>query len=262
MRKIFYLTLFSLLLVSCKKGEYVEAFENLSNVYLSGNFNGISIYRNDQQIFITQNSIKVPIGQATYRFLDVDGKRLLEEMVAFDNTMDTISLLNNGESSLLLRSLGNIAVNPERFKIDLANIGMFNNGAEVNIVACMADGSLMPVSEPEIISNISNRFANNFAEFELGGYASSTYAETAGYYILFYPVDSEMEPYLHDGYPILFALALAPHNDNTVEPAGLNKVYQIALRDDVPSDYLGMIPGIGIYPEGSSAYFVYALQSK
>lgn len=262
MRKLFYLVVVSLLFGACQKGEYVEAFDNLSTIYLSGNFANISIDRNDERLSVAQNLIRVPVGEATYRFSDAEGNVLLEELVTFDNTRDTISFLFNGENSLLLRSLGNVSVNPQRFKIDMANIGAFNNGGEVNVVACMVDEFLMPLSEPETISDVTNTFTNNFVELELGGYASSPFAQTAGYYIFFYPVDGNMEPYLQDGYPIAFAMSLSRHQNNATDPIGLQKVYQIALRDDVPSDYLGMVPGVGIYPEGSSIYFLFAQQSK
>ncbi len=255
MKKIFYTLIFVFLLAGCKKGEEVPVFEELSTVFLSSGFNNVTIYKDNQRVSVQQSSMKVPSGEALYRFQDVEGVPLLEQVLEFSAGLDTISFVSDGENSLLLRSLAKIAVDPTKLKVDVANLGAFANGRDVNLMVYKVDASSLEVlGEGEPIPNVSRTFSNNFNTLDLDGIASDPDAHNK-FSLFLYVMDDDMQPVLKDGSPIVFLLSLASTEAVT------NKVYQLVLRDS-PDFEMGMIEGFGIYPDGSYFYSLTAQQSK
>ena len=207
MKKIYLLISLIMSMMACQKGEMVSSYQEFSEVLFSEPLpSGMQIYRNGDVLTISgQQRVKTPMGEATYTFVDGTGTVLLEQMLAFDKRRDTVSFIEDGEASYVLRSLADVAVNPARIKLDIANLSAFTEGNPVNIQAYKVDNlTLAPLGEPETMSNVSSVFTHNFYELDLGGYAALPVAEVGNYAILLYLVDREGQPYRINGYPVAY----------------------------------------------------------
>lgn len=251
MRNILYLfiVLYTAIgVISCEKGEKLTDYEELVILQFNGLPNGTKVFRNGAEVSASgSRSYKVPVGEATYSFEDQEGNVIMEQRMDVTGPL-SITVFDSGSGFVLVTPIDEIEVNPDKLKLDVANLTSVAESDKVNLAVYRLNLNFEAVTEPTIITEVSSGFKDEFIEVEFGDLSVIENGETG----IIYMLDENMEPYRKDGLPIGFLL--------TLDAADLDKVYKIILSE---KDELGALEGpFGAYEEGFYGYFATTLLSK
>lgn len=246
-KHIFYLLLIGMLggvLQSCEKGEVVTTYEELAVLQFNGLPNGTTVFRNEAQVPASgDQSYKVPLGKATYRFEDAEGKLVMEQELEVTNTTKPITVFDSGDGLLLVTPIDDVEVNPTKLKVDIVNLSSFHNeDKEVTLAIYRMNLFFEVVTQATYIDNVKSVFADEFVEVDFGDLTNFENGEGG----LIYVLDENREPYRKEGLPVAFVFV--PTIRYPSGTAELDKVYKIILKEE---EFDGPLEGpFGAYPEG------------
>lgn len=234
-------------LSSCKKGDKVFGYEELSKVRISNLPASYQLYYNDQLAALDRTGVYfLPLGEAALTVINEEGKAIGTFPVTITTGSMTLAYLNiEGNTTLLNNTLAEEPYKEGFVKMQLAD---FSGQSEtpVNLLVTASDNMGEFVNIRDTIFNVTNKFKGSFEEVNLNGVDPYNLN-----YYWFYVLDQNNNPVLKDGYPLAFTMMQQmDYSSGSGKPCSVYQGY-FTWKDEL---YIGPMDSYGPIGNGVSVY--------